>query len=579
MRNLACRVSAIVGTTVALTVGLAAAPDTASAAHPPMFVAEDSVLTPGSRWLPIVRETTGWASGQVVFAVSGEPLNGPPRAAAGPPKGVTHVSDQCTALAGNTALFACPVDSGHMVVPGYTVAKDAADLTTAYFGYAYVPAGGDLSAGIATAQSAASLPASDIYGTGRMTVLTAAHAALNTVAFDLPDLAAGGSVRHHLHVHAIDPGELDIALTPAAGQPEWRNADVRISDPVSSAGAVCWPNGNDMVDTTVKLICQVSPGEQTVDYTLTAAAGTENWRMAVETRYDVYRHAFINPGDPDRAVAARAEFSLSGVPLYPDHRLLARTEGGQLYAYEGTGKAAAPFYSRYLLGNGWQTYNALTKLAPVRRDPGWYSGAYTVPEGQGDLVGRDTSGTLWYYRRQVGAGPYAPRTAIGAGWNAYSVLTGGGDLDGDGSSDLLARDRQGTLWFYAGTGKRAAPFAPRIRIGGGWSAYTQFAGSADLTGDGIPDLTARDSAGVLWLYAGTGNGAAPFAARARVGGGWNAYTQTSLVGDLNRDGRTDLVGRDSAGVLWLYAGTGKSAAPFGARTRIGAGWNTYQQLL
>lgn len=33
-----------------------------------------------------------------------------------------------------------------------------------------------------------------------------------------------------------------------------------------------------------------------------------------------------------------------------------------------------------------------------------------------------------------------------------------------------------------------------------------------------------------------------------------------------------------AGALWLYRSTGKAAAPFATRTKIGSGWNTYNTL-
>ncbi len=36
----------------------------------------------------------------------------------------------------------------------------------------------------------------------------------------------------------------------------------------------------------------------------------------------------------------------------------------------------------------------------------------------------------------------------------------------------MARDREGVLWFYAGTGDPSAPFAPPVRVGGGWNTYT-----------------------------------------------------------------------------------------------------------
>lgn len=37
--------------------------------------------------------------------------------------------------------------------------------------------------------------------------------------------------------------------------------------------------------------------------------------------------------------------------------------------------------------------------------------------------------------------------------------------------------------------------------------------------------------------------------------------------------------RDSAGTLWLYRGTGSTSAPFPTRTEIGGGWNTCNTLV
>ncbi|MFG2144562.1 FG-GAP repeat domain-containing protein [Streptomyces sp. NPDC048696] len=49
-------------------------------------------------------------------------------------------------------------------------------------------------------------------------------------------------------------------------------------------------------------------------------------------------------------------------------------------------------------------------------------------------------------------------------------------------------------------------------------------GPSDLNGDGDPDLLARDSSGVLWIYRGTGSATgAPFAGRTQVGGGWQMF--------------------------------------------------------
>ncbi|CAM5335651.1 hypothetical protein STANM309S_03998 [Streptomyces tanashiensis] len=69
----------------------------------------------------------------------------------------------------------------------------------------------------------------------------------------------------------------------------------------------------------------------------------------------------------------------------------------------------------------------------------------------------------------------------------------------------MARDRDGVLWLYYATGDRTAPFASRVRLGGGWNVYDHLFGIGDNNGDGWADLLARDTAGnLLWLYAGTG---------------------------------------------------------------------------
>ncbi len=96
----------------------------------------------------------------------------------------------------------------------------------------------------------------------------------------------------------------------------------------------------------------------------------------------------------------------------------------------------------------------------------------------------------------------------------------------------------------------------------------------DLTGDGKADIVAKDKSGVLWLYKGTGNYKAPFSSRTRVGGGWNTYNNIVSVGDIDIDGVTDLVARNKSGALYLYKGTGNAASPFKSPVKIGSGgWN------
>ncbi|MEV6012558.1 FG-GAP-like repeat-containing protein [Streptomyces sp. NPDC051976] len=248
--------------------------------------------------------------------------------------------------------------------------------------------------------------------------------------------------------------------------------------------------------------------------------------------------------------------------------LLGEDSLGNLWQFDGGGESApSPFRQSRRVGYGYQIYNKLTSMSGQRSD------------GTGDLVARDSTGVLWLYR---GTGnrmaPLAARTRIGGGWNGYNQLVGTGDLTGDGRADLVARDSTGVLWLYRGTGSAGAPFAGRARIGAGWNAYNQIVGTGDLTDDGRADLVARDSTGVLWLYRGTGSAGAPFAARTRIGGGWNAYNLLVRAGDVDGS-RVDLFARDASGALWFYAGTGIATAPFAPRKKIASGFDTYSTLL
>lgn len=199
-------------------------------------------------------------------------------------------------------------------------------------------------------------------------------------------------------------------------------------------------------------------------------------------------------------------------------------------------------------------------------------------DDHGDLLARDPSGVLTAY---LGQGepyfntqePSVKRVRIGGGWNIYNTLLSTGDLNGDGHDDLVARDSAGVLWFYAGTD--ASSLRSRVRIGGGWQSYTRLVATGDITGDGVGDLVAVDGSGVMWRYSGNKHGG--FTTRVRIGAGWTMYNTVIGFGDQNHDGHNDLVARDSAGRLWRYNGTA-SGTFSGARVQIGYGFNSYLAL-
>lgn len=208
------------------------------------------------------------------------------------------------------------------------------------------------------------------------------------------------------------------------------------------------------------------------------------------------------------------------------------------------------------IGNGWNIFNAL-------ETPGDFNG-----DGPSDVIAREAAtGVLWLYRGN-GTGGWLPRIRVGHGWNGFNSIVAPGDFNGDQRMDLLAREQAtGALWLYPGNG--AGGWLPRVLVGSGWNSMTAIVGPGDFNGDRTSDILARDGAGLLWLY--PGNGAGGWLPRIRVGHGWNSMTAIVGTGDLNGDRIADIAARDTSGALWLYPGNGRSG--WLPRSPLGWGWN------
>lgn len=164
-----------------------------------------------------------------------------------------------------------------------------------------------------------------------------------------------------------------------------------------------------------------------------------------------------------------------------------------------------------------------------------------------------------------------------AGTSGASAIVPFGDFDGDGTPDLLVRDGAGYLRAYLGTGQPgyAKETHRSITIGKGWETYRLLVAPGDLNRDGRDDLLGIDTTGKLWLYTSTGTGY--FKARVQIGSSWGIYPKVIGTGDLNGDGNGDLVGVDAGGGLWRYNGLGTGY--LSSRVQIGTGWNIYNTLV
>ncbi|MGI5531014.1 FG-GAP repeat domain-containing protein [Streptomyces syringium] len=252
--------------------------------------------------------------------------------------------------------------------------------------------------------------------------------------------------------------------------------------------------------------------------------------------------------------ALRPSGPTAAAPFFP---VSAVNGSGDIYAYWPDGKGGLT--PRQRMDGGWQDINT-----GVRVD----HNADGMPDG---LYLRGPDSNIYY----ASAGSDGRR--IATDWAQYDQLFTPGNLGGSKQSDILVRDRSGVLWLYVASADGS--LSGRKKVGPGWGQFSQIAGRGDLTGDGKADIVARDKDGVLWLYKGTGDSTKPFAARTKIGAGWNQFSKLLGTGDVDLDGRSDLIARDGDGALWLYKGTGNASSPFKARVKIGnSGWNQYRLM-
>ena len=122
-----------------------------------------------------------------------------------------------------------------------------------------------------------------------------------------------------------------------------------------------------------------------------------------------------------------------------------------------------------------------------------------------------------------------------------------GDFNGDGRADLLLRHSDGGWRYHAGNGASAAPGEPvRITTKPAW----YWAGAGDFNGDGRDDVMLRRDDGA-WVYYPLDGSRVIVAER-----GWANLTRrldfrVVGVGDFNADGRDDILMRRDDGA-WVY---------------------------
>ncbi|WP_437087333.1 FG-GAP-like repeat-containing protein [Streptomyces sp. enrichment culture] len=247
--------------------------------------------------------------------------------------------------------------------------------------------------------------------------------------------------------------------------------------------------------------------------------------------------------------------------------ILTRDAHGDVWVTPGTaGTGTGTLGSRYYIGGGWYS--------------DYWTNAYTADlnnDGHTDMIGRNRNGDLYLYpgTGRTGTETVGTPVLIGVGWNTYPTLSFA-DINNDGRTDVLGRDAAGDIWVIPGQGGTGTNMlGSRYYIGGGWySDYWTNAYTADLNNDGHTDMIGRNRNGDLYLYPGTGRtGTETVGTPVLIGVGWNTYPTLSFA-DINNDGLVDLIGRDAGGALWAYPHTGGSGTQtLGSRVLLAQGWS------
>lgn len=186
---------------------------------------------------------------------------------------------------------------------------------------------------------------------------------------------------------------------------------------------------------------------------------------------------------------------------------------------------STPFESRMIDVNG----DGRADLVMNHRDPASNEIAVALGQADGTFAAPTTA-----------SHPVSPAD----GWGNYQLVTG--DFSGDGKTDLA--------WVFLGalnktyvalsTGSGWTFTAVQQRPEGGWSPYKVLAGDTD--GDGDDDLVFNVLGTLNTTYVNLSNGDGSFdmthGGVTHTSQGWSPYA--AFLGDVNKDGRADLVWND-----------------------------------
>jgi beta-glucanase (GH16 family) len=378
------------------------------------------------------------------------------------------------------------------------------------------------------------------YFDGQKVFQTATPADMNKPMYMIADLAVGG----------YWPGDPDTS-TPFPAQMKIDYLRAYQSAPAQTTGGTIPdppPSGNNPSATTTPTT-NVVPAD--ILWRNSADGTLATWAMSnsqvTSGQEDRFQGNIAAP-DASWSVAGIGDFNGSGAT-----DILWRNQNGSLVDWGMNGSQIASVDEITLQGS------------PARPDASWSVAAVGDfnGDGQSDILWRDQNGTLvdWSMNGSQIASDNeitlqgSPATPD-ASWSIAAV----GDFNGDGRSDILWRNANGTLVDWTMNGSQIAsdneitmqgsPAAPDSS----WNVVAV----GDFNGDGQSDILWRNANGTLVDWAMNGSQVASSQQVTSQGSPAtpDASWQIAQIGDFNGDGTSDILWRNSGGALaeWMMNG-------------------------
>lgn len=203
-------------------------------------------------------------------------------------------------------------------------------------------------------------------------------------------------------------------------------------------------------------------------------------------------------------------------------------------------------------------------------------------DGHTDLIARDSNGRLRLYVgsgfSNDGYGGFWSSRIINSGWGGFKRVFRVYNWNGDKKPSIMAVNTAGELYIYNTDGWGNFVGGAK-KIGTGWGNFTALMVTNNWLGNDLPSLMVRKSNGELWRYTSNGAGGWLNPAGTRIGTGWNGFNLFLTPGAWKGDGKEVLIGRTSTGYLRMYQTDLMGGWTNPSGTQIGSGWGGYKNIL